>query len=361
VRTVILENLKEQIDPDKAVVRNLTIELIDNEAYQKYFFEGLDNPSWIPPLDQLDYFYQIPQPVEVEPGQFQLPLWFAGKYLSRNAHEYPEIVLDVALHIETENYRVIDNMLDALLNIEPEMASKASGAVCKWMNTQFARILPIKVSEYLEFIIGKGYTEAALDILSELLRPIEPLPRKVENLYFFPEVRTNFEKYWLHEALEKNLPQLISEDPIGVINVAESCLIKSIEFELGAAGKDPESDSPSFWRDSIAGPINKHQSNELKNLQVDAIRDALLETCKHSSETSEFIISRFLESNHSIFRRIAIFVLGEEGEQFPALLRFCFTNNEFLDINSTDLEFYTLMRCQFINLQESEQVVIEPT
>jgi hypothetical protein len=81
----------------------------------RYFFTGLENSIWIQPLDNDGIFFKPSDPIEVNPGSFQLPGWSIGEYLARFADLHEDIVGSVVRSIRTENWWVQEILVDAML------------------------------------------------------------------------------------------------------------------------------------------------------------------------------------------------------------------------------------------------------
>ena len=172
-RIPVLENLREQLDPtvDSAKV---IIKYSNDWAYNRFFFDGLNNPAWITPLFETGFFFKPPEPIEVNPGSFQMPGWPAGEYLARFANQYEDIVVAVVRSIRTENWRVQEILVDAMLKISPAKTAELISAVDAWLSGRFSDMLPNKLIPLADYLLENGLVDAATQILEYVITPVLP-------------------------------------------------------------------------------------------------------------------------------------------------------------------------------------------
>src|SRR5687767_13465874 len=92
--------------------------------HERYFFERLNNPYWIIPLEEHGYFRRPPRAVRVEGGGVQYLPWPAGKYLVRMASHAPEDIVRIFKSIETDNASVWDDVLEAAMIVPAKLAAE---------------------------------------------------------------------------------------------------------------------------------------------------------------------------------------------------------------------------------------------
>ena len=115
--------LKEQKDPNGDVA-GILVGLLGSNAYAQYFFSDFDNPSWLRPLDQLGAFDNILEPVVTADGMVSAPQWFPGLYLVNAAESDPNLVIELAERVNTNNWRVFLSLIDAGERLSGEHASR---------------------------------------------------------------------------------------------------------------------------------------------------------------------------------------------------------------------------------------------
>ena len=107
---------------DEVVARALDVARRSPENY-RYFFERLNSPEWIEPLEARGLFSD-PEPAVVEGGYVTAPQWPPSAFLARVASDAPEAVLRIALNIQTDNERIHEDLTDAALTMPGPLAAE---------------------------------------------------------------------------------------------------------------------------------------------------------------------------------------------------------------------------------------------
>src|SRR5207237_1287300 len=86
-------------------------QLVTDPTLRQYAFFHLDNPAWIRPLFQRNFFSEPPAPVrDVEAKMVTFPFWPESQYLVRMANVVPAVVADVIQSIPlNDNYVVLND------------------------------------------------------------------------------------------------------------------------------------------------------------------------------------------------------------------------------------------------------------
>ena len=348
-----LDRLKKVDNPTQADLKELLQYLVKNE-YVNYFFNHLNNPAWVKPLYELGWFNKVPPPLEDknQPGYFSMPLWHEGEYLKRLASQFPNIVKDVALSLETENSRAIRTILEALIKIPVNITAETVRKFAGWAETPFASFMMIsqELGIIMEYLAKGGQVEAALRVLTVLVEPVQIKDRyDAEKLI----AGTRHDFYWLNQALETNLPAVTEIDPIGVISVAEKQLIIAIELEHDPKVDDNSKKTKSYWRLNISPRSDVNYENDIKNLIVNAIIFALDKACTQKHNLASQVIARYIDNDYSILRRIGIYLLRTKGDQYPDLLEKAYVGYRKEPIIAGKSEFDKFLEAQFNNFPAS--------
>jgi hypothetical protein len=335
---------------------NTLLKYLENDSYATYFFNDLENPTWVLPLYEKGIFAKIPPPLEdpANPGYFSMPTWYPGEYLKRMADQFPEVVKDVALSLETDNSRAIRTMLEALVKIPANITAETVDEFRRWLETPFANFMMLshELGIAMEYLAQGEQVEAALTVLDVLLEPIQVKDRFEEGKII---AGTRHDYFWLNEALEKNLPALTQSHPTGVIGTAEKQLMKAIELEHDPRINNNAKKLNSYWRLSISPRSDANYENEIKNLLVNTVIGALDSACEKNVIEATEILTRYIDSDFSIFRRIANYVLRTWGPQHKVLLERTYNRYKSEPIRDIRPEFDKLIEIQFANLPELVQ------
>lgn len=350
-----LDQIKKRETVDSAEIREL-LKYLEEEKYARYFFLELDNPIWILPLHKNDIFSNVPPPLEDSnnPGYFSMPIWPAGEYLKRMADKFPYIVKDVALSLSTDNSRAIRTMLEALLKVPVNITAETVGEFKRWIETRFANFMMLshEMGMIMEYLTKGGRVESALTVLDILLEPIQ-IKDRFEETKLIASTRHDF--YWLNEAIKNNLPALTETDPIGVVSVAEKQLIKAIELEYDPRIDEKDKKIKSYWRWDINPQAGLSPGNDIKYLLVNTNIQAFNKACEQKKDETSNILTRYIDNEYSILRRIAVYVLRTWGKQYPELLEKAYTRHVKEPIVAGQSEFQKFLESQFGNLPEFAQ------
>src|SRR4051812_30702916 len=104
-------------------------------AAYNYFFNNINNPAWLLPLKEKGFF-TTPTAAIREGGYIQFPLWPESGYLVRIADKAQDEVLEIIKSLpDTDNERVMDDIVNALLKIDPAKAVGLTETVKKYINS----------------------------------------------------------------------------------------------------------------------------------------------------------------------------------------------------------------------------------
>ena len=111
--------------------------LLSEKSLYKYFFEKINDPSWIKLLKNMGYFSNPPKILKDNKGYITFPEWPESQYLARVAPKAPNLVCETILEIpETDNVRIHEDFIDAALNMPPVYSAKIAERESEWIKTQ---------------------------------------------------------------------------------------------------------------------------------------------------------------------------------------------------------------------------------
>ena len=349
-RIPVLENLREQSDPTEDSAK-VIIKYSTDWAYHRFFFDGLDNPAWITPLFDTGFFSTPPDPIEVKPGSFQLPGWPAGEYLVRFADQHEDIVVAVVWSIRSENWRVQEILVDAMLKISPAKTTELVPAVDAWLSGRFSDMLPNKLIPLADYLLENGLDDAATQILEYVITPVLP-PTQSEFSKYQSAVRFRSDHYWVNEYCEKQLLKLIQLKPVNVVLVLDRQVKKTIELTKQVNPEDAELQVGYYWRMDIPNRLSERSDADTLDILIDGLRNSLTELCKQNVEEGRTFLTDYLNSEHIIFKRIALYTLRTFGENYPELINQALLQQDYLENSEYANEYRGLMRDQFNNATE---------
>ncbi len=81
-------------------------------------------------------------------------------------------------------------------------------------------------------------------------------------------------------------------------------------------------------------------------------KEGLLEVCQQKAEEGREYLTDYLNSEHIIFKRIALYALCKFGKFYPDLINYALSQRDYLENDEYALAYYILMRDQFNNASE---------
>jgi hypothetical protein len=346
-------------DPNPSIERRIfVISLIREEKYSKYFFDNLDNPAWVIPLFEKGIFFQPPDPIEVQPGHFQLPGWPSGEYLAKFADKYEDIVIEVIKSVRTENWRVQEILVDAMMKISPFRSAELITAIDTWLDGRFSRTLPIKLSQLTNYFVERDMIGTAIQILEYVITPIIPAFNNKALMDISP-IRFRADNYWINEYCIEHASKLSDRDPIKVVSAFTRQLERAIYLLSKSQEDDAEIKIGYYLRMDIPIHSFRRKDADALDILIDEIINGLNKVCSQSPDDGRTILEGYLATDHIIFKRIAMFILRQYGQNYTNLIEQALLNREYLDNHIYTSEYQGLLRDQFGTVSEEirERVV----
>ncbi len=352
-----LDNIKDLSNPTKEQIA-FVMQLINDNKFAKYFFQDLDNPFWFLHLYNNGFLTNVPKPLEVKDRGFILPEWPAGKYLVRFADQFEEIVVDVVQSIKTENTRVHETLIDAMLKISPGKTSKLVPIIDEWLDSKFSELLPYDLIPLVDLLWDNKYYDAATQILEFVTKPILQPNQGKYSKYVSP-ICFRSGTYWVEDFYQKEFPKLAQTNSLRVALTFEQQLKNAIELTKKSFPNDFEKYIGYYWRLDISKQITDQSSSDALDLLINGLLDSLDDLCKQDIEAGGQLLTNYLRSEHIIFKRIALVTLRNHGEIYPDLINESLSRKELFEKGEYSKEYQGLMRDNFTLASEDvkEQVI----
>lgn len=303
---------------------NKTLEKINKTpvAYSYFFNKVNNNLAWLLPLREKGFFTN-PTPAIREDGYVQFPLWPESGYLVRIADKAQDKVLEIIEALPgTDNERVMDDVVHALLKIDTKRAFKLTETVKKYVNSSQFLLLHHTASDFVCKLADDGYDRPAIGLAKEMLEVL-PDPEKDEKLksdYVIIKPATKYRDHDYKDIVEKITPSLIGAAPLATIDMYTELLQKALDYELTffkedseeAALEEKKDDLSYIWRPDIAE--DSEYSHNPEDVLTTALRDSVVGLMINDSinDTDKVAKLKELSANkYSIFKRAVEFGLRE--------------------------------------------------
>ena len=140
-----------------------------------FFFERVDDASWLPILHAKGYFAH---PLKAEPvgdGRVIFPLWWPIRYLAKVSEAAPDEVIEIVLQIpEVDNPRAYEDILDIALRLPGEQSAQLKPKILEYAGMDY-QFLTFRYADLLAHWTAEQQLTAALE-LSKVLVQFSPDP-----------------------------------------------------------------------------------------------------------------------------------------------------------------------------------------
>lgn len=285
-----------------------------------YFFNNINNPAWLLPLKEKGFF-KNPTPAIRKDGYIQFPVWSEGGYLVRVADKAEDVVLEIIKALpDTDNERVMDDVVKALLKINTTKAARLTDVVKKYVNSSGFLLLHHTASEFVCKLADNSQTEQALGLAKEML-DVLPDPEKEEKLkedFAFIKPVTKYRGYDYNDIVKKITPSLMQNAPLATIDMYAGLLQSALDYEFThhKDSKDERADDFSYiWWEDIAQDIE--HADDAKDALATALRDSVVALMKNNSVNDTEKLSKLKDlavNKYSVFKRIVEFGLRKHKD-----------------------------------------------
>ena len=209
-----------------------------------FFFQRVNDASWIPILRDRGYFDHPPNAEPIGAGRVNFPFWGPIHYLTKMSDHAPDEVIKRVLRLpKVDNPRVYDGILDIALQLPGEQSAKLQPKILEYASMEY-QFLARRYAELLAHWTAEQQITAALDLAKALVQFV-PDPdseskqeRRKENpggLATRLEPRPRVDQLDYQEILEKGVRPLAEREPCQV-----ACILIDAMANMIRLGMHPE-------------------------------------------------------------------------------------------------------------------------
>jgi hypothetical protein len=328
------------------------IALLAHPEQRRYFFDRLENPHWLEPLQKKGFFRNPPAVAkDEEKGYVRFPPWAESRYLARMAVHDPAKVVEIALAIETDNVCVHEDLLDAALGMFAEMSAKLASKFVPWIESPYSPFWPEKFGELVGHLARGNQVEVAISLAQKLLSVL-PGERGLS------EARARFDAWHYEHILEKNLPDLVAAAKVHALALLCDLLQTAVQLSRERGDEEGGEDYSYIWRRAIEGK-RRRGFHEIRDLLVSAARDAALQIVRADQDLLDSVLDELDRRPWQIFRRIALHVLRFFPDTEPDLVRSRLMNRTLFQDRGIQREYALLLRDRFgfISVDDQREIL----
>lgn len=287
--------------PDKELI-NTAILSLSSPEHRRIFFNGLNNPYWVAPLNREGYFVNC-APVTIDSYE----AWPEGKYLLRMSSHVPEDVK-----------RVLEEMLDLHIPAVTHTAIECLPHLPEDLVKSIEKEIISQIKSKIVASLTLDDIEALCAHMSELIKGTEKRKKRGSSLFFLmfdaydsgdgtvqghrSELVSNVPSYFYNEFVMSALKDADNSTKARLIKRLAKNYDKRMCSKKGAF---PESLESHYYRAEIA-KADPYSNHVLGDALIDTYRDLLVNECFGNAT----ILDDAWQTDSVLVRRVALYALG---------------------------------------------------
>ena len=281
---------------------NEAVSRLIQPVHRRYFFERLENPYWIKPLEKQGWFQSPPQPKHhADEGTISFPSWPELNYLKNVVGEIPKEVAKVLCKIgPIENPTVENQLLEITALLPPILVKDFISKIADWFDQRYKIHSADSIVDLIKGQLSIGAIETAFELLNIAIRFEQS---KDENISVLSDWA--FKKFLLEDVI-KCVPEL----GVPIINVLCRKLLDAEKIESPKTYKYDE--NSASWLPDVTNP-HDWQRYDTRVVLVEAILE-FSKVLIENGASSKDIICEMDRYQGGIFRRLQIFLVSQHLE-----------------------------------------------
>lgn len=251
--------------------------LVGHPERARLFYQQLENPRWLAPLNRRKVFDEAPAPIPVD-EYLQYPRWLAGDYLVRMAAVVPGNVAGVLLRLKDNgNPWAHRQVIAAAVAMPAEHAARLVDRIAAFIAADRTTTLdPEALVELLEHLATLENAGAFWKMANALYRPIPPSAEDEASPHPIRTVAAGLDNYWYAATLPRAWVVLKERFGLNAIRT----LVRWLRDWQRMAGYADENnhDMSHIWCQSVAagsgGPTAAPIGDALVRLLVKEVVDS---------------------------------------------------------------------------------------
>lgn len=322
---------------------NAAVAKLSAPQHERYFFDQLKNPNWITPLKERGFFDAPPALVQVEGGGLRCPPWPQSRYLARMAAIAPDEVATVLAGIQTDNWIVAHDIVDAAKAMPASVALRLVDAIGAAMRQSMAGHLIGDVGELVESLTAGGQPDAALRLAQHAFA--------IEHGDSTGPKRRHDEHFYFDAMRDHVVSSLAVARPREFIPL----LLRWMDTVLTGRASERDLDNTSFiWRPAI----EEHDQNQdftFAAKMVGIVRTACEVSIRSGVVSLNDVLAMAQPPAGQVLARLRIHLIAEFAEQDVTLARDTMMDAGLFKNSWTKHEYARLLGIRWPLLTPSEQ------
>ncbi len=359
----ILDGLAEKAHPTQQDANLLKSGIPNNFVTMSYFFDKLENASWLRLLRSEGFFGYPPLPHLDEEGNLLATSWPLCKYLGRMAKNEPSLVSTIIGEIPANtNIRVHLDLADALLQLPPELSVLHTSAAIKWLEKPFYfSSLPEKLGQLLSNVVKQGFVKEGVALAAALLAIVPDTPATEENplgRLLGPGARPQRDMYHYEQTIEKHIPDLVAHAGFEALKLLADLLDRSIRISVNQQTTVGETDYSTTWCRAIEKGYQDRSDRDIRVILMGVVRDAAESIIKSNPLEFDSVLEIIQGFKWHVFQRLTLYLLKQFPSRNSVVFRKWLLERSKFDDSGLQPEYALLMEACFGKLELHEKEII---
>ena len=271
--------------------------------------------TWLPHLNDRNYFANPPSAQRNDDGWEIFPFWWPINYLAKIANQVPDDTIKIVQILpEVDNPNIYKEILEIALQLHSEQSAELKRQILKSTNIN-DQLLAYKYAELLAHWTAENQTSAALELTKVLVEFVPDVQsetkqkRRSENsadLGTFLETSLNpsprIELRAYREMMSKGVCPLAEKEPYQTARLLTDATANMIRLRTHREELNQEVDSSEIWYERLDGLDTGHESPDKTLVHT------LIFACKQvyeKSPDSVVALDKFLRDQQwGVFKRL---------------------------------------------------------
>jgi len=343
--------------PSKADIKELRNNIPRNYVSMKYLFENLTSPAWLPKLNTGGFFSDQPEPeFDEELQQLTIQPWPQSKYLARMAPLSPEMVTQIIADFpETANVWIIEDFVDAILSMPPEMGASVIENILRWVEVKNTYVLPDKFALLSDHLARANYVDESLRLLECLLQIEEVAETPVDGMpstSLRRQPKAGFDVWHYEQILRRQfivVAQISGPRAVDLLSHILESAILYLPYSNDETGQDHSS---MWWQPDES---EQHGYREITDVLATGVKNAAIAAVESNPDSLGEILSSLNTKSWKVFKRIALRLLDAISALAREVIVETLLTRSLYQNEDLAYEFYWLAEKHFQDLSPSQQ------
>lgn len=339
-----LEKLRQLMRNDQTPEANVPqiLPLLSDDSITREFFQMLDDPRWIAPLERSAIFDKPLGAERVQGGDLRCRVWPQSGYLARMAVQAAHEVADIFVAIKTDNWLVACDIIDGAKAMSADQAARLAPKIGELTQRLHLWYKLQDIGEIVARLVAEDQADPALELArgAFAVSPGEGARQRQQHGYGY------------FDGLNKSvIPSLVPVRPRETLQLLTNWLTTATEST--ASRREAGEDYSYMWRPAIEDHA-QNRDHDFASKLVSPVRDAFELAIRRDKLSIDEALQILQQKDYTIYKRLRLHLICEFAEQHPDLARETMLDKELFGDYRAKHEYARLMGLRF-DLLDTQQ------